>query len=205
MMGRRYVIMANGQGRRWGNYRNIPKCLIAVDGETLIARTARLVRQFDPLAEVFVSSGDARCEAPGAVRFAPSRSALEIDRFAYELICDDVCFLYGDTFYTEPLIERIVASSARDMLFFGDELTIFAVIARDAEKMRERVDEVRKAYLAGSLQSCKGWQLYQLYASLPFGPPVIGKDYVLVGDETQDFNWPQDLEVFNAKRTVGND
>lgn len=195
------MIMANGKGRRWNNYQNIPKYLINVDGETLVARTVRLLRQFDPSAEVFVSSGDSRCDVDGAVRFVPARSALEIDRFAYELIVDSVCFLYGDTFYTEDVIARIVASTASDMLFLGNRSTIFAVISNDAEKMRQRIDEVRELYLARRIESCRGWQLYQLYAGLPFGPPQMGADYILVEDETQDFNRAQDFEAFNQGRS----
>ena len=200
MTRRRYVIMANGKGRRWNNYQNIPKYLINVDGETLVARTVRLVRQLDSSAEIFVSSGDSRCDVAGAVRFVPARSALEIDRFAYELIADNVCFLYGDTFYTEDVIARIVAAAVPDMLFFGERDTIFAVLSNSGEKMRNRVDIVRELFQDGSIESCKGWQLYQLYAALPFGPPQIGADYVVVEDETRDFNRAQDYEAFRGCR-----
>ncbi|MGN0073620.1 MAG: NTP transferase domain-containing protein, partial [Coriobacteriales bacterium] len=96
----RYVIMANGKGRRWGGYHGIPKQLISIEGETLLQRTTRLVHENDQDAEVIISSSNPLCVAEGATRHEPERGAREIDRFCYELIDDDVCFLYGDTFYT---------------------------------------------------------------------------------------------------------
>lgn len=193
---RRYVVMANGKGRRWGNYGGKPKHLIEIGGETLLARTARLVRERDPDADLVISSSDARCCVAGVRRHEPKRNEFEIDRFAYELVCDDVCFLYGDTYYSKKAIETIAAAHVRDMLFFGDSRTVFAVRTRFAETMRRHVDEVRNLYAAGEIDACKGWQLYQAYAGLPIGPPCTGRDFVLVEDETRDFNAPQDLLSF---------
>ena len=34
--------MADGEGKRWGNYLGIPKHLIEIDGEPIIKRTVRL-------------------------------------------------------------------------------------------------------------------------------------------------------------------
>ena len=39
----RYIIMADGEGKRWGNYKGVPKHLITVEGETILERTIRLL------------------------------------------------------------------------------------------------------------------------------------------------------------------
>lgn len=199
----RYVIMANGKGRRWGNYGGVPKHLIEVEGETLLARTVRLIRGVAPMADIVISSSDRRCAVPGIRRFEPALHECEIDRFAQELICDNVCFLYGDTYYTEESVWVISSAEVTNMLFFGSCKTIFAVRSRFAETMRGNVVALRSLFLNGGINVCKGWQLYQRYAGLPLGEPCIGDDYVLIEDGTRDFNSPEDLNEFVVKDRRG--
>ena len=120
----KYIIMADGKGTRWQNYNDIPKHLIEIDGETLLGRTVRLLKEGDPECEVIITSHDSRYEIPGARRYEPLNNNLEIDRFTEELIEDDVCFLYGDTFYSEKAMNAILTTEPEDMMFFlcpGDE------------------------------------------------------------------------------------
>lgn len=200
----RYVIMANGKGTRWAEYGGIPKHLIKVEGETLLDRTSRLVHAADPEAEVIISSADERCEADGATRYVPVRNELEIDRFVPELTCDNMVFLYGDTYYNESLIEQIVTASVRDLLFFGDEKTIFAIKVGKGEVMSRHFQRVRDSFLAGNLATCKGWQVYQSYLQIEHGMTdvadhVIGPEYVMVHDGTGDFNTPEDFHAFERE------
>ena len=101
----KYIIMADGKGTRWQNYNDIPKHLIEIGGETLLGRTVRLLKEGDPDGQVIITSHDSRYELPGAQRYEPKNNHLEIDRFTEELIEDQICFLYGDTFYSESAME----------------------------------------------------------------------------------------------------
>ena len=105
----KYIIMADGKGTRWNNYNNIPKHFIEVDGEMLLARTVRLLHLFDKECEVIITSHDERYEVEGATRYEPKENVLEIDRFTRELIEDNICFLYGDTYYSEESIMFLLA------------------------------------------------------------------------------------------------
>ena len=54
----RYLILAAGMGRRLGDASaGMPKCLIEVNGETLIARLLRQIRSHDPAADIHVVLG----------------------------------------------------------------------------------------------------------------------------------------------------
>lgn len=75
-----YIIMADGKGTRWNNYGDIPKHFIKVEGETLLARTVRLLHEYDPGCRVTITSHDPRYEVEGAVRYEPKNNVLEIDR-----------------------------------------------------------------------------------------------------------------------------
>src|SRR5690625_4329027 len=160
---RRYVIMANGRGMRWGNYLGIPKHLISVDDETLIQRIVRQVRERDPKADVVISSSDPLLETAGARRHAPERDEIELDRFAPELVNDAVTFLYGDTFYTAAAMDKIISSTGAPMQFYGDARSIVAVEVNDGLTMLAHLHNVRSLFLAGEISACVGWQVYQSY------------------------------------------
>ncbi len=188
----KYIIMADGKGTRWGNYQDKPKHLIEIDGETLLGRTVRLLRENSPDSEVIITSHDPRYEFEGATRYEPKNNLLEIDRFTEELIEDDICFLYGDTFYSEKAIETVTATQAEDILFFGNERAIVAVKVADGGLFKAHVDKVRQLFLDGKIEKCIGWQVYQSFLGLPFGEKKIDAKFVLLKDGTEDFNSPED-------------
>lgn len=190
----KYIIMADGKGTRWNNYGDIPKHFIQVEGETLLARTVRLLRENDPSCEVIITSHDPRYEVAGAVRYEPKNNVLEIDRFTAELIEDDVCFLYGDTYYSERSVRTIVETDTENLLFFGNERSIVAVKVADAALFAKHVNHVRELFLAGKIDKCIGWQVYQSFLGLPFGEKKITEKYIYLRDDTRDFNSPADLE-----------
>ena len=189
----KYIIMADGKGTRWQNYNDIPKHFIEIGGETLLGRTVRLLNEGDREAEVIITSHDPRYEVPGARRYEPLHNILEIDRFTEELIEDDVCFLYGDTYYSQAAMNTILQTGTDDMIFFGNERSIVAIKVKDGELFRSHVDNVRRLYLAGEIEKCIGWQVYQSFTGLPFGEKKIGPKYIVLEDGTEDFNSPEDL------------
>lgn len=188
----KYIIMADGKGTRWGNYQDKPKHLIEIDGETLLGRTVRLLKEKDPECRVVITSHDKRYEFEGATRYEPKNNVLEIDRFTEELIADDICFLYGDTYYAEDAIETITGTAAEDILFFGNGRAIVAVKVSDGKLFKHHVDRVRELFLEGKIDKCIGWQVYQSFLNLPFGEKKIDTKFILLKDGTEDFNSPDD-------------
>lgn len=196
----RYVIMADGDMKRWHAQSAIPKHLLTVDGETLLSRLVRQLRRADGGAEVFITSHNPAYEVPGAVRWEPRENHLEIDRFTRELICDDVCFLYGDTCYTDGAVDFIAGKKTDALWFVGSQRSIVAVIAHDGQLLQNHVDRARDAFLAGRITDCRGWQVYQSYAGLPFGAPCTGPAFTKLTDGTCGFNTWQEYEEFLEKR-----
>ena len=195
----KYVIMADGKGTRWQNYNDIPKHLIEIDGETLLGRTVRILNEKDPGCEVIITSHDSRYEFPGARRHEPVNNQLEIDRFTEELIGDDMCFLYGDTYYEEHAIDTFLSTETEDLMFFGNGRSIVAIKIRDGELFRRHVQNVRELFLAGKIEKCIGWQVYQSFTGLPFGEKQIGEKFLVLEDSTEDFNSPEDYNRRTGK------
>lgn len=195
--------MANGKGVRWDNHGGIPKHLIEINGETLLARIVRQVSERDANAELIISSSDPRCETQGARRHVPLQNELEIDRFVLELIVDDVTFLYGDTYYSDQSLDEIIKNPAKGLRFFGNEKSIVAVKSSSSAVLNEHLARVRKLFLDGAIKNCKGWQLYQSYQGLPFDTNKAGENFHLFSDETGDFNKPSDLSEFEKRSRTG--
>jgi len=195
----KYVIMADGKGKRWNNYDNIPKHFVIINGETVLSRVVRLIRQYDTEADVIITSHDQRYEVEGARRYEPKNNVLEIDRFTEELIEDNMCFLYGDTYYSEEAMQRIVNMKVDDIHFFGNGKSIVAIKITDAELFRYHVNNVRELFLKGEINQCIGWQVYQSFRGLPFGIKQVVDKYEYLSDDTQDFNTPDDLQDVGRK------
>lgn len=184
--------MADGKGTRWQNYNDIPKHFIEINGETLLGRTVRLLHEGDDDCDIIITSHDPRYEIDGAVRYEPLNNHLEIDRFTEELIADNVCFMYGDTYYSEEAVKSIIETDAEDILFFGNSRSIVAVKVADGALFRKHVDNVRTLFTEGKIDKCIGWQVYQSFMGLPFGEKKIESKYVVLKDGTEDFNSPDD-------------
>ena len=189
----KYIIMADGKGTRWQNYNDIPKHFIEINGETLLGRTVRLLRQGDPGCEVIITSHDPSYEVEGARRYEPLNNHLEIDRFTEELIEDNVCFLYGDTYYSEEAAAAIINTEAEDILFFGNQRSIVAVKVADGKLFKSHVDRVRQLFVEGKIEKCIGWQVYQSFMGLPFDEKKIESKYIVLEDGTEDYNSPEDF------------
>ena len=196
MSHQRYVIMANGKGTRWGGHLGIPKQLIEIEGETLLRRIVRQVSETDPQADIVISSSDHRHDTVGARRHEPERNEIELDRFVNELLVDDTCFLYGDTFYMDAAIQRIAANEEDGIEFFGDERSIVGVSVKDSRVMRVHLDIVREAYLTGHIDSCIGWQVYQSYEGQLGKPLNVNGNFTSVAGNVAGFNSPEDLRDF---------
>ena len=201
----RFIIMSNGSGKRWQNYNNIPKQLIDIGHETLLQRTVRLLKAYAAESAIIITSRNKLLETKGAELYKPLQDSLEIDRFTYELIEEDTCFLYGDTYYTESAIKTIVNQQTEDILFFGNSQRIFAVKVKDAQLMKTHIDIIKKLFLSGEINDCKGWQLYQSITGTPFGDKTISEKYFLINDITTDFNRPEEYELFIGKTNCGSE
>ena len=182
----KYIIMCDGKATRWDDYKGIPKHFVTINGEPLIKRTVRQLNERLNSPDVIITSHDKRYDIEGSTRYEPKNNVLEIDRFTEELIEDNICFLYGDTYYPDESIDIILNTKPDDILFFGNEKSIVAIKIKDGKLFKKHVDHVRKLYLEDKIKNCKGWQVYQSFMNLEI-----------------DFNTPKEYE--NSKLQKGDD
>lgn len=196
----KYVIMADGNMKRWDAGCDTPKHLLKIEDETLLERLVRQIHCTDINCQIIITSHNKQYEIPGAVRYEPQNNYLEIDRFTWEIIEDDICFLYGDTYYIDDVIEQISRTKTDGLHFIGTEKSIIAVIVHDGELFKQHINRVKQYYKLGKITDCKGWQVYQSYAGVSFGHRSMGYAFTLVSDENCDFNTLQEYKDFLSKR-----
>lgn len=208
----RYIIMADGEGKRWGNYKGVPKHLITVEGETILERTIRLLIKLGiDKTDIWVTSSDPRYKTIWNNTIPQSIKDCELERFEESLINGPVCYLYGDVYYTEPAMQTIIETDTDDILFFGSDWEIFAIKVKEINKFLNEKHKVKEKYMTGELNRCIGWEIYRSLHGLlmedeyDFDNHKITDDYVKILDETCDFDYPAEYEewlVNNGKKSV---
>lgn len=190
--------MCAGKGTRWGNYKGVPKHLIEINGETLLGRTTRLLKENG--IKYLITSEDERYKQYGKV-IPQSYHDCEVDRF--EPFTDrEVVYLYGDVYYTEEAIKTIINTPTNDILFFGSNEEIFGVKIKNRKLFYEHKDRVKRLYLKGKINRCIGWEVYRSINNIPYNQHLITEHYKLIQDETDDIDYPSDYEKFVKEREL---
>ena len=192
----KYIIMAAGEGKRWNNYLGVPKHLIEINGETLLGRTTRLLRE-NGIEDYIITCHDERYGKYGKIT-EQSENDCEVDRFEHQ--DEPVCYLYGDVYYTEKAIRTIIDAWVGDVMFLGSSQEIFAVKVRDLGLFFEHKNKVKKLYLDGKIRRCIGWEVYRSIMGNPLDKHWINGRYVYIEDDTDDIDYPEDYEKFKARR-----
>lgn len=192
-MNTRYIIMADGHGKRWRG--SEPKHLIKINGEVLLARTVRLLQGED----VVITSHDPRYNF--APRYEPKNNNCEIDRFlSNEEIWNKAgvtIFLYGDAYYSEKAISQIKNQRISDITFFGRRVgnsikkygEIFAVGVKNHQLFKETCEQVKEREKKG-LSRGLGWSVYRT---------LVNKNFVELDSICEDFDKVEDLENFKRR------
>ncbi len=150
----KYIIMASGEGKRWNNYLGVPKHLIEINGETLLERTTRLLKE-NGVNDFVITGNDERYSKYGKL-VSQSDNECEVDRFEESIVDGSVCYLYGDVYYTDQAIKTIINNKTNDVEFFGSEFEIFAIKVENLDLFFTNKHHVKEIYLKGKINRCIG-------------------------------------------------
>ena len=204
-----FVIMAGGKGDRWGNHLGTPKQMVEVDGEPILKRTIRILKELG-VKDIIVTVPKKGFYGKLGVKEVLGKTETEMDRF---LACQekDAVFLYGDVYYDLNLLKEIVQNDKSPMFWGRNKrgsgigkgvLEMYAIKFNDelykiAKKIR------KKATFGGS-----GWNVYFYFTEgLILNNEKDRIDIVLqrtpncpyfkeVKDITDDFDKPEDYDLW---------
>jgi hypothetical protein len=211
----RVLILAAGSGTRWGNYRDIPKHLVEVEGEVLLERTCeQFLKHTD---EVVVVGPDERYLVEGTRLYIPDPNQdRELDKFASSMSewSEDsrTVLVFGDVYFTDEAV-RAIASNKGSWTFFCRSGPSDLTCKKSKEIFAIAFEPVKKDLIEKSVKKLLpfksvtgGWALFR---ELTIGNPLAHpKDvrmfeygrHVEIDDWTEDFDYPADLEAWEQAR-----
>lgn len=211
------LIIAAGEASRWNNYLGTRKHFIRIDGEPIIDRTGRLLRENDYGALAVVKPEDFN-KFQGFRHIAPVVADLnpvygDADKFlsssGFWNKAGRTIVLYGDVFFTEEAIKTIVEYKGKDYTLFGrasgstitgskwGECFAISFYPKDHKKITDALEKISYDWRNGRLKRCGGWELYREIVGIPITEPhKITTNFVEINDFTEDFDYPEDYDEF---------
>ena len=202
----KYIIMCGGNYTRFEK----PKQLTEIDGEPLVARTIRLLREAG-VEDIAISSNDARFEAFGlpvlhhengwTVRGSEDCDGWWVDCF-YPTE-ESVCYVFGDVFFSPEAIRTIVNTGTNSIMLFGSKKPFapeypkpyrepFAYKVVDQSRFREAIKLTKKWHKQNRFSRHPiAWELWKVICGTPLrkGP----RGYTVINDYTCDVDTPEDI------------
>ena len=202
------IVLAAGEGKRWGNYTGVPKHLLEIDGESLIQRTTRQISVYAD--KTFVVGTDDSYKTEFSELFIPEekKSPLEMHKFSssQDLWSERTVLLFGDTYYTDQAISTIVQDT-EDFTFFlrsgassftqkpHGEIYAFSFLDSIHKKLKESIDIL---LIQHDIYSAGGWSLMRHLLGISHRSRTkthLSKGhYIEIDDWTEDFDYPIDLD-----------
>ena len=196
----------------------IPRQLLNVNGEPLIKRTIRLLKE-NGVKDIMITSHDKRFDNLGAIRYEPLYNVYDpikntgywLNAFPIELLNQPVCFIWGDVYYSEEAIKKIVETETDSTLFFCtyenkdqsyiktfDEPLAYKVI--DYELFKKHIDIVKKMKDEGlCVREPIVWELYRSINGQDINIHKMTKNYIAINDISCDIDCMKDLILLEQK------
>jgi hypothetical protein len=225
----RVIIVAAGDGTRWGHHLGVPKHLIPYQGGTILER---LVGQFtDHDVTVVGPPGDPRYDVEGAKLYTPATRPTDADKFLSSVdqwsSTGRTIVVYGDIFLTDEAAATISFSDPNPWTLYarwnGSRTTgavwgeCFAVsfLPEHHEIYRAALIAVEELQASGVIHRSGGWEIFR-YLNGARGTAVLGYRRRFrkwrptfkrgwarlheIDDWSDDFDYPEDYDRWVARR-----
>lgn len=220
----KYVIMCGGYYEHW----KTPKHLQVVNGECIVERTIRLLKELG-VKDISITSNDKRFDGLGVPRLEHENS------YRYEDIKNPkdeqsgilkgywldafypnfpkntkVTYLYGDVYYTENALHTIVEyidSDIKKNMFFSTDWEPLAYRVNDYAAFMKGVKEVKQLQDEGKVTRKNGvaitWELYRYLNGIDINKhEFVPGTYVKINDGSKDADWTSELKVLNKNMNI---
>lgn len=200
-----------------------PRQLIKINGERLIERTIRLLKE-NGIEDIIITSHDKRFDNLGAIRYEPKSNyyipnfddyklnkGYWLNAYPIELLKKPITFLYGDIYYSENAIKKIVESNTETTLFFcshnnkelsyiknHDEPLAYKVV--DYELFKKHLEKVKKYKDKGlCVREPITWELYRSINNIDINKHEMSCNYMAINDISCDIDTKEDIERLERK------
>lgn len=201
-----------------GVYNNFKqhKALTKINGERLVDRTIRLLKQ-NGIDDIYVSATDPN--------FIDYKVLKHNNTYKYEdgnvsgywvdayYPTDKPCiYLHGDVYYSEDAIKKIINYNPKVNTMIGNQWALnnehkkvgepFGWIIVDQKKFRDAINKTKQLQDEGKVERgyAIAWELYQVLNGHDVNGFDINEDtYLAIYDETDDIDTPEQIDILNRK------
>lgn len=202
-----------------GIYSNFKKhkALSVINGETLIERTIRLLKE-NNIEDYYISSNDDNFNKYGRVLHHNNSYKYENGKNigywvdAYYPTEKPCIYLHGDVYYTEESIKKILNLNPKVNTMIGNQYALnkerikvgepFGWIIVNQKEFRKAIDKCKKLQDAGKVDRgiAISWELYEVLNGHDINDFIITEDtYFPIYDETIDIDTPEQIEILEKK------
>ena len=210
----KYIIMCGGSYDIF----KTPKQLSVVNGERLVERTIRLLKE-NGITNIAISSNDPRFDEFGVERLEHANSyKFENGKIygywldAYFPMNEPCVYLHGDVYYSEHAIKKIVNCNTGRNMFIGNRYALnkehkkvgepFGWIVVNQSIFRKGIEDVKKLQDEGKIDRgyAISWELYEYITGRNVNDFIISEDtYLCIDDETDDIDAEWQIAELNKK------
>ena len=194
-----------------------PKQLSVINGETLVERTIRLLKE-NGINDIYISSNDDRFS-----KYAPLLKHTNTYKYengivtgywvdAYYPLNEPCIYLHGDVYYSNKAINKIVNYVAKYNTFIGNEVARnkqhknwgepFGWIIVNQKEFRDAIEKTKRLQDEGKLERgyAISWELYRVLNDLnPNEMYIYDNTYLSIDDETIDIDAPYQIDELNRR------
>ena len=210
-----YIIMCGGRYEKW----NTPRHLTEINGESLIARTVRLLSEnFIELGDIYVSTNngviESYCNSIGVKVLWHSKNDWVVPRpgvssgdwcDAFYPTNEPTTYLMGDVVFSPEAIRTIVNTETNDIEFFASTPPFaknyckpyaepFAFKVVDTEHLKQAQDSCRHFHRLGVFRREPiAWEFWQVVKGTEWNK-IDYTNYTAINDYTCDIDVPADAK-----------
>lgn len=203
----KYIIMCGGEYKKF----TTPKHLLEVNGERVVDRTIRLLKE-NGVKDIYISSNNPlfdSCGVPRLEHYNDFELGKDYEKGfwlnAFYPVKEPVTYIFGDVYFSENAIKTIVEYKTNNDVLFGTGIAMneqhqnwgepFAYIVNNIDKFFKAIDDIRVLYKEGKVKRMPVvWELYRYLHGLDINIQRITTDYVAIDDGTIDIDSPDDIK-----------
>ena len=196
-----------------------PKHLSVVNGERIVDRTIRLLKE-NGIEDIVITSNNPMFDSCGVPRLEHTNTYKQTNGKqegywldAYYPFDDEqkVCYLYGDVYYSEQAIKTIINYDNKKITLFGTSAAKnkyhnnwgepFGFKVNDNKRFKNAIKEVKILQDKGRVKRMPvTWELYRYLNGTDINVQRVFEDtYICIDDETMDIDYPDDIKQMNDK------
>lgn len=205
----KYIIMCGGKYQQWQK----PRQLLEINGETIVERTIRLLRE-EGIDDIAISTNNEAFDKIGVPILVHHNTydAKGYNDFkgywcdAFYPTDEPACYLFGDVIFSRQAIRKIIDTETNDIEFFASAPPFskayhrphaepFALKVVNQHRFRDCICKVKALQDSGAFRRKPiMWELWQIIKNTPINK-IDYTNYTAINDYTVDVDYPEDIAV----------